>query len=117
MTERVQRGGLAVARVLDDLVVERMLPGTGIGADAFWTGFESIVTDLTPKNRALLAHRDDLQERIDAWHADRRGRAHDAAAYKAFLTEIGYLKPEGGDFEIATADVDPETRGRNSSYP
>ena len=108
MTERVQRGGLAVAKVLDDLVVERMLPGTGIDADAFWSGFESIVTDLTPKNRALLAHRDALQERIDAWHADRRGRVHDAAAYKAFLTEIGYLMPEGGDFEIATANVDPE---------
>ncbi len=108
MTERVQRGGLAVAKVLDDLVVERMLPGTGIDADAFWSGFESIVTDLTPKNRALLAHRDDLQERIDAWHAERRGRPLDAAAYKAFLTEIGYLAPEGGDFEIATANVDPE---------
>ncbi|MYE10749.1 MAG: malate synthase G [Gammaproteobacteria bacterium] len=108
MTDRVQRGGLAVAKVLDDLVVERMLPGTGIGADAFWSGFESIVTDLTPKNRALLVHRDDLQERIDAWHAGRRGRPHDAAAYKAFLTEIGYLAPEGGDFEIATAGVDPE---------
>ena len=108
MTERVRRGGLEVAKVLDDLVVERMLPGTGIDADAFWSGFESIVTDLTPKNRALLAHRDALQERIDAWHAERRGRKHDAAAYKAFLTEIGYLMPEGGDFEIATADVDPE---------
>ncbi|MDE0350749.1 MAG: malate synthase G, partial [Gammaproteobacteria bacterium] len=108
MTDRVQRGGLAVAKVLDDLVVERMLPGTGIDPDAFWSGFEAIVTDLTPKNRALLAHRDALQERIDAWHAERRGRAHDAAAYKAFLTEIGYLAPEGGDFEIATADVDPE---------
>ena len=108
MTDRVQRGGLAVAKVLDDLVVERMVPGTGIDADAFWSGFESILTDLTPKNRALLAHRDALQERIDAWHAARRGRAHDAAAYKTFLTEIGYLAPEGGDFEIATANVDPE---------
>ena len=70
--------------------------------------FEAVVTDLTPKNRALLAFRDELQAKIDAWHVERRGRAHDAAAYKAFLTEIGYLVPEGGDFEIATANVDDE---------
>jgi malate synthase len=108
MTERVQRGGLRVAKVLDDLVAERMLPDTGIGPDAFWSGFESIVDGLTPKNRALLATRDALQEKIDAWHLARRGQAHDPDAYKAFLTEIGYIVPEGGDFEIETANVDPE---------
>ena len=108
MTERVQRGGLRVARVLDDLVAERMLPDTGIDLHAFWSGFESIVDDLTPKNRALLAKRDALQEQIDAWHLARRGQAHDAAAYKALLSEIGYIVPEGGDFEIGTANVDPE---------
>ena len=108
MTERVQRGGLRVDKVLDDLVAERMLPGTGIELDAFWNGFESIVDGLTPKNRALLATRDALQEEIDAWHLARRGQAHDPDAYKAFLTEIGYIVPEGGDFEIGTANVDPE---------
>ena len=108
MTERVQRGGLRVARVLDDLVAERMLPDTGIELYAFWNGFESIVDDLTPKNRALLATRDALQEQIDAWHLARRGQTHDADAYKAFLSEIGYIVPEGGDFEIETANVDPE---------
>ena len=84
MTERVQRGGLRSAKVLDDLVAERMLPDTGIELDAFWNGFESIVDDLTPKNRALLATRDALQEKIDAWHLARRGQTHDADAYKAF---------------------------------
>ncbi len=108
MTQRVQRGGLRVAKVLDDLVAERMLPDTGIELDAFWNGFESIVEDLTPKNRALLATRDALQEKIDAWHLARRGEAHDPDAYKAFLAEIGYIVPEGGDFEIGTANVDPE---------
>ena len=108
MTERVQRGGMRVAKVLDDLVAERMLPDTGIELDAFWKGFESIVDDLTPKNRALLATRDALQEEIDAWHLARRGQTHDPAAYKAFLSEIGYIVPEGGDFEIETANVDPE---------
>ncbi len=108
MTERVQRGGLRVAKVLDDLVAERMLPDTGIELDPFWKGFESIVDDLTPKNRALLATRDALQEKIDAWHLAGRGQTHDPAAYKAFLSEIGYIVPEGGDFEIETANVDPE---------
>ena len=97
-----------MAKVLDDLVAERMLPDTGIELDAFWNGFESIVDGLTPKNRALLATRDALQEKIDAWHLARRGEAHDPDAYKAFLTEIGYIVPEGGDFEIGTANVDPE---------
>ena len=108
MTERVQRGGLRVARVLDDLVAENMLPDSGVELDAFWNGFESIVGDLTPKNRALLATRDALQEQIDAWHLERRGQAHDPIAYKAFLSEIGYIVPEGGDFEIGTDNVDPE---------
>ena len=108
MTERVQRGGLRVAKVLDDLVAERMLPDTGIDLDAFWSGFEAIVDDLTPRNRALLATRDALQRQIDAWHLARRGQAHDAAAYKAFLSDIGYIVAEGGDFEIETANVDPE---------
>ena len=108
MTERVQRGGLRVARALDDLVAEHILPGTDIELDAFWSGFESIVDDLTPKNRALLATRDALQEQIDAWHLARRGQPHDPVAYKAFLLEIGYIVGEGGDFEIETDNVDPE---------
>ena len=108
MTERVQRGGLQVAKVLDDLVAERMLPGAGIDADAFWAGFAAIVEDLTPRNRALLAKREALQAQIDAWHQQRRGQRHDSEAYKAFLMEIGYLVPEGETFEIATANVDEE---------
>ena len=97
-----------MARVLDDLVAENMLPDTGIGPGAFWSGFESIIDDLTPKNRALLATRDSLQEQIDAWHLARRGQPHDPVAYKAFLSEIGYIVAEGGDFEIETDNVDPE---------
>ena len=108
MTERVQRGGLRVAAVLDHLVAERMLPGTGMHAGAFWAGFEAIVADLSPRNRALLAKREALQNQIDAWHRQCGGQRHDPAAYKAFLTEIGYLVPEGEAFEIATANVDEE---------
>ena len=108
MTERVDRHGLKVARELDDFINAEALPGTGVGGDAFWSGFSAIVGDLTPKNRALLAKRDELQSVIDAWHRERRGQRHDPAAYKAFLAEVGYLVPEGGAFEIATANVDTE---------
>ena len=108
MTERVDRHGLRVAKELDDFITAEALPGTGIGAETFWSGFSALVRDLTPTNRALLAKRDELQAQIDAWHRERRGQRHDLAAYKAFLAEIGYLVPEGGPFEIGTADVDDE---------
>ena len=108
MTDRVHRHGLQVARVLDEFIAAEAVPGTGIAVDDFWAGFSAIVRDLAPKNRALLAKRDELQAKIDAWHRARRGQRHDAAAYKAFLFEIGYLVPEGEAFEIATANVDAE---------
>ncbi len=108
MTDRVDRHGLRVAKELDDFITAEALPGTGIVEDAFWAGFSAIVRELTPKNRALLSRRDELQAKIDAWHRERRGQRHDPAAYKAFLSEIGYLVPEGGPFEIATANVDDE---------
>ena len=108
MTERVDRHGLNVARELDDFINAEALPGTGVDGDAFWSGFSAIVRNLTPKNRALLAKRDELQSKIDAWHLERRGQRHDPESYKAFLAEIGYLVPEGEDFEITTANVDAE---------
>jgi malate synthase len=105
---RTERHGLQVDTQLAEFLESRALPGSGVAVDAFWAGFAGIIRDLTPKNRALLAKRDDLQARIDAWHVAHRGGAHDHAAYKAFLEEIGYLLPEGGAFEIDTANVDPE---------
>ncbi|MCP5374093.1 MAG: malate synthase G, partial [Hyphomicrobiales bacterium] len=108
MNERIQAGGLSVAADLYRLIGDEILPGTGIDGAAFWSGFEALVADLGPRNRELLRIRDDLQARIDAWHRERRGQPWDAAAYKAFLSEIGYLAPEGEPFQIATANVDPE---------
>jgi malate synthase len=105
---RVNRSGLAVAVELDRLVSERAAPGTGVDPAAFWAGFAAIVADLGPKNRALLARRDELQAKIDAWFAGRRGQSIDAAAYKRFLEEIGYLLPEPADFRIDTQNVDDE---------
>ena len=108
MTERVQVGGLQVAKALYDFVTNEAIPGTGVAAEAFWAGAASVIHDLAPKNRALLAKRDDIQAKIDAWHQARKGQAHDAVAYKAFLQEIGYLLPEPADFKVTTENVDAE---------
>jgi malate synthase len=108
MTERLELHGLKVARPLHDMIVNEALPGTGIDADTFWRGLSSLVHELGPRNRELLARRDALQAQLDAWHAARTGQPHDAAAYTAFLREIGYLVPEGPDFSVDTAGVDPE---------
>ncbi|VXC98318.1 malate synthase G [Pseudomonas sp. 8Z] len=108
MTERVQVGGLQVAKALYDFVNNEAIPGTGIAADKFWAGAAAVIAELAPKNRALLTKRDELQAQIDAWHQARKGQAHDAAAYKAFLQEIGYLLPEPADFQAVTSNVDEE---------
>ncbi len=108
MTARVDKHGLQVAAEYADFIETSALPGTGVTAEAFWSGLSQLVHDLGPENRALLAKRADIQGQIDAWHIERRGQAHDAEAYTAFLREIGYLLPEGDDFEIETQNVDPE---------
>jgi malate synthase len=100
MTEHVQVGGLQVAN--------EAIPGTGLTAEQFWEGADKVIHDLAPKNKALLAKRDDFQARIDAWHQQHAGQAHDAVAYKAFLQEIGYLLPEAADFQATTQNVDDE---------
>lgn len=107
MTERVRRwpaGRQSPVRLRE----QRSHPGTGVSADTFWTGAEAVINDLAPKNKALLAKRDELQAKIDGWHQARAGQAHDAAAYKAFLEEIGYLLPEAEDFQAGTQNVDDE---------
>ncbi|GMG88202.1 malate synthase G [Biformimicrobium ophioploci] len=106
MTERIRIGGLQVAGVIQELLEQEILPGTGIESSEFWRGFEGILEELGPRNAALLAKRDALQEKIDAWH--RANPAVDAEAYKAFLTEIGYLVEEPAAFLIGTNNVDAE---------
>jgi malate synthase len=106
--ERVDAGGLQVAKPLHDFVQQQALPGTGVDPAAFWSGFSAIVHDLAPANRALLRKRDDMQAAIDAWHKAHTARPIDQAAYRAFLTGIGYLQPEPPPFAIATTGVDPE---------
>ncbi len=108
MTEYVQKGGLQIARELYDFINDKAMPGTGVDQEAFWSSFDAIANELAPKNKALLAKRDDLQAKIDAYHSERKGQPHNAAEYKAFLQEIGYLLPEGEAFEATTANVEPE---------
>src|SRR5690349_1541 len=108
MTDRVKVGNLRVAQVLYDFVNDEALPGTGLDPDTFWSGVDKVVADLTPKNQDLLAHRDDLQARIDKWHRQRVIEPINAEAYREFLTEIGYLQPAPDDFTISTSGVDDE---------
>ncbi|TPK05950.1 malate synthase G [Mesorhizobium sp. B2-5-9] len=107
MTDRIEIAGLRIARELHDFVVDQALPGLDIEAARFWDGFSVIVHDLAPKNRALLAKRDAMQEKLDGWYRD-NGAPIDMDAYKAFLKEIGYLVPEGPAFSVSTDNVDPE---------
>ena len=108
MTDFLDRNGLSVDSRLASFIEEKALPGTGVDPQRFWAGFADLLGKFAPENAALLAKREDLQARIDAWHRAREGQAHDAATYQAFLREIGYLVPEPAPFQIGTANVDPE---------
>jgi malate synthase len=108
MTSRIQIGTLQIDQTLYDFMNEEALPDTGVAPEAFWTGFERIVSDFAPKNRALVAKRDVLQEKIDTWHKANRAAGFDLEAYKLFLKDIGYIVPEGPAFSVGTANVDAE---------
>ena len=108
MPNYVARGNLSVAAELADFVDNRLFDGTNITADRFWSGFDAAVHRLAPRNRDLLARREDMQAQIDQWLRDNAGSGIDAEAYAGFLSEIGYLVEEGADFSIDTAGVDPE---------
>ena len=108
MSDRIEKYGLRIARSLADFIDHEALPGTGVTADRFWQGLSDLAHDFGPKNRSLVAHRELLQSQIDDWHTARKGQPHDAGAYKAFMQEVGYLIPEGADFEVETSNVDPE---------
>ncbi|MFW8636808.1 malate synthase G [Cribrihabitans pelagius] len=105
---RVEKQGIQVAPELADFIENQALPGTGIAAEAFWKGLAELVNGFGPENHALLEKREEIQQKIDAWHIAHREKPHDHEAYKAFLAEIGYLLPEGEDFQIETRNVDPE---------
>ncbi|PLR76067.1 malate synthase G [Bacillus sp. V3-13] len=105
MTDYVKTGNLQVARVFYEFINSEALPESGVDQHQFWSDLDDLVRDLTPKNRELLARRDEIQAKINRWH---RENSFDFDQYKAFLEEIGYLEPEADDFQITTSKVDDE---------
>jgi malate synthase len=108
VSERVERSGLAVDAALAEFLEQDVLRPLGRDAAAFWQGFADLSSHFALRNLELLDKRNELQARIDRWHADRRDQPHDAAAYRAFLEDIGYLVPEPEAFTIGTTNVDAE---------
>jgi malate synthase len=108
MSNYIKHDHLQIDEDFYQFINAKAIPGTGVDQDTFWSGLNALVHDYGPVNRALLKKRDSLQSQIDAWHRDHAGKPHDAAAYRQFLTDIGYLVAEGEDFNISTADVDKE---------
>ncbi len=107
MTDKVEIGGLAIDKALYELVEREIAPGTNVDTDDFWRSLEKIVSELGPKNKALLQKRDELQTQINQWHRENNDIS-DFRRYKQFLSDIGYLLPEGETFEITTSNVDEE---------
>ncbi len=108
MTERVSLAGLQIDKQLADFVANEAVKGLEISAETFWQACADVLNAHRDTNKALLQKRATLQAQIDAWHKKRQGQPHDVSEYKSFLTEIGYLVPEGPDFTIETANVDDE---------
>jgi malate synthase len=107
MTDYVKSGNLQVASELYEFINSEALPGTDVDREQFWSGFEKLINDLTPLNKELLAHRDELQNQINAWHRENK-ETFEFDKYKGFLEEIGYLEPDVEDFKITTEGVDAE---------
>src|SRR5476649_789268 len=112
MSQMIKRNGLQVAAELSQYVDEEALSGTGIDSEAFWKGFDALVHDLAPKNRALLAERDRLQTELDQWHKANPGPVRDLKAYRAFLEGFGYIVPASAAVQATTENVDTEIAGQ-----
>ncbi|WP_145135468.1 malate synthase G [Roseomonas gilardii] len=99
---------LRVAPELEAFLVKEALPGTGVAPDAFFAGMEALLRDLAPRNAALLAKRDEIQAKVDAWHREHPAKPIDQATYEAFLRGIGYLLDPPGEVRVSTGNVDAE---------
>ena len=108
MADRIHCAGLQVDKALHDLLVNDIAPGTGIAPEAFWQGLADILRDLMPRNAELLAIRDTMQAKLDAWHRQHPGASFDPSAYRAYLEEIGYLLPQPASVTVTTQNVDDE---------
>ena len=108
MTQRTSLYQLHVDSALYRFIDQQVLPGTGVSSVTFWKGFDQLVQDLAPKNKALLAERDRLQTALDQWHGAHPGPVTDMKAYQAFLHDIGYLVPVPAKAKATTRNVDAE---------
>ena len=106
--ERINKNGLWIEEPLHDFLEMEVLPGSMVNPELFWKGFSNLIKDYSPLNKQLLKKRDYLQKEINAWHQNQIGKKINPQVYKSFLLEIGYLMPEGDDFQIETKDIDPE---------
>ncbi len=106
MTNRIQKGDLQVSEELDKLITEKVCVDIDVEPDHFWNSFNAIVKEFTPRNRALLEEREELQTKIDNWHKENKD--FDKETYKSFLKEIGYWVDTNDNFEIETTNVDKE---------
>ena len=107
MTNYVEVGNLQVAEQLADFINTRVLPDSGVEQGAFWAGFDQLIHELAPENKALLARRDELQIKINDWHKENKD-SFEFESYKTFLQDIGYLEPKIEDYKVATENVDEE---------
>jgi len=89
-------------------IENEVLPGIKINNDVFWADLATLIKDLTPKNKALLATRETMQKQIDEWHQQHLGNTFNFKEYKTFLTNINYIAKEAPDFTISTTNVDEE---------
>ncbi|GHB12551.1 malate synthase G [Salinicola rhizosphaerae] len=108
MNARTQHHRLQVADELERFINDEALPGSGVDAAAFWQGLDALIHDLAPRNRDLIAVRDRFQRQLDEWHREHPGAIEDMAAYRRFLSEIGYLVEAPASVEASTANVDAE---------
>ena len=101
---------LTISNHLRDFLENEVLNGLDISKEHFWSSFEKIINEFSPRNKALLDKREDIQSQIDSWHIDRKDIDFNSEEYKTFLTDIGYIAPRSPDFSISTDNVDPEIK-------
>ncbi|MBL6624035.1 MAG: malate synthase G [Rhizobiales bacterium] len=101
---------LTISNHLRDFLENEVLDGLDISKEHFWSSFEKIINEFSPRNKALLDKREDIQSQIDSWHIDRKDVDFNSEEYKTFLTDIGYIAPRSPDFSISTDNVDPEIK-------
>lgn len=105
--EYVNHGSIQIEKNLYHWVNEHVLRGLQMDAPTFWTDFEKLITTFTPRNRALLEKRDELQRQISSWHEKNDWREQ-KEEYRQFLKDIGYLEEPKSAEPVESENVDDE---------